>query len=166
MRRGLLSRTRADYGAEFEPHLLEQYKLFVETEERLVSRRQEENRFFLSISALIVTVLGVLLKQGISDQEASVGIVLLSGAGLGLCFAWYSIIDSYKDLNRAKFVVIDQFEAQLPARMFGEEWEAAEELKYEPFTVLEKRVPFIFGALHVAGLVVGLLGVVGVLNSG
>src|SRR5687768_13687091 len=145
MGRGLLSRTRADYGSDFEPHLLEQYKLFVETEERLVSRRQEENRFFLSISALIVAVLGVLLRQGISDQEASVGVALLSGAGLGLAFAWYSIIDSYKDLNKSKFVVIDEFEAQLPARMFGEEWEAAQELNYEPFTVLEKRVPFIFG---------------------
>ncbi|WP_028058912.1 RipA family octameric membrane protein [Candidatus Solirubrobacter pratensis] len=163
---GSFSRSRADYGENFDAHTLEQYKLFVETEERLVSRRQEENRFFLSINALVVTVVGVLLRQGISDKQASVGITLLAMAGLALCVAWFSIIGSYKTLNRAKFDVIEEFEAQLPVRMFGAEWDAAESRGYKPFTLIERRVPFIFGALHVVIIVVGLLGIFGVIETG
>lgn len=147
------SRSRADYGDDFQAHVLEQYKIFVDTEERLIERRQQENRFFLSISALIVTALSVLLRQGISDRQASVGLILLAGAGLALCFAWHSIISSYRDLNTAKFAVINDFEAQLPARMFGSEWEAVRERDYKAFTAVEKRVPFIFGCLHGIGVI-------------
>jgi hypothetical protein len=153
------------YGEDFGQHLLEQYKMFIEAEERLVDRRQQENRFFLSVSALIITGLSVVLQQGISDRQASAGIMLLAAAGLALCFAWHSIIGSYSDLNTAKFVVIAEFERRLPARMFGAEWEAAQARNYEPFTVIEKRVPFVFGALHTVGVVVGLLGLLGVLHS-
>jgi hypothetical protein len=162
---GTFGRTRDEYGDQFEQHLLEQYKIFIETEERLVDRRQQENRFFLSVSALIVTGLSVLLEQGISDRQASVGIILLAGAGLALCFAWHSILSSYRDLNTAKFVVIAELEAKLPARMFGAEWEAAQTRKYAPFTKVEKRVPFIFGLLHAVGVGVGVLGVLGLLHS-
>jgi hypothetical protein len=160
------TRSRADYGDQFEQHILEQYKLFIETEERLVSRRQEENRFFLSVNAILVTVLSLLLRQGISDNEASLGIALLALAGVTVCGAWFSIIGSYKTLNTAKFDVINDFENQLPVRMFGAEWEAAERRDYKPFTVIERRVPFIFGALHAIAAVVGLLGAVGLIQPG
>jgi hypothetical protein len=159
------SRPKDEYGGTFEADLLAQYTLFVETEERLVDRRQQENRFFLSVSALIVTGLSVLLEQGISDKQASLGIILLAGAGLGLCFAWYSIIGSYSDLNSAKFEVIAELETRLPLRMFEAEWEAAQRRDYKPFTVIEKHVPFIFGLLHAIGVVVGVLGLLGVLHS-
>lgn len=93
------------------------------------------------------------------------GIALLAGAGLLLCFAWFSIIQSYQELNRAKFDVISRFEAQLPVRMFGAEWEAAQARNYKPFTMLEKRVPLIFGLLHAVGIGVGVLGLFGILHS-
>jgi hypothetical protein len=162
---GFFSRSRAEYGDAFDSHVLEQYKLFLETEERLVSRRQEENRFFLSINALVVAVVSVLLRQGISDRLASAGISLLAAAGLALCVAWFSIINSYKTLNTAKFDVIADFEQQLPVRMFGAEWEAAEVRGYKPFTVIERRVPFVFGALHAAAAAVGGLATTGVIDS-
>ena len=140
--------------------------MFVETEERLVSRRQEENRFFLSINAVVVTVVSVVLSQGISDQQASAGILLLSLAGAALCWAWYEIVESYQVLNSAKFDVIEQFEMQLPARMFGSEWDSALSRNYSPFTRIEKRVPMIFGAVHGLATIVGILGLIGVLQSG
>jgi len=139
-------------------HLLDQYKVFVETEERLVSRRQEENRFFLSVNALVLTVLSFLLKQGISDRGAWVGVLLLGAAGLTLCYAWLRIIDSYRGLNEAKFAVIDGFERHLPARMFGAEWDEAELREYQPFTRIERHVPFVFGILHLIATVLGVLG--------
>jgi hypothetical protein len=145
-------------------HLLEQYKVFVETEESLVSRRQEENRFFLSVNALVLTVLSFLLQQGVTDRASWAGIFVLGIAGLTLCFAWHTIIASYRTLNQAKFDVIGSFEAALPARMFGAEWEAAQALSYQPFTKIERIVPLIFGLLHLGATLVALLGFLRVLH--
>ena len=144
--------------------LIEQYKLFVEAEERLVSRRQEENRFFLSVNALLLTVISLLLRQGLDDRAAWAGIFLLAGAGLILCYAWFRIIDSYRILNEAKFAVIDEFEEQLPARMFGAEWQAAKSRNYRPFTQIEREVPFVFGFLHLVGALLGILGILSIIN--
>jgi hypothetical protein len=162
----MFTRSRAEYGAQFNADVLEQYKLFVETEERLVSRRQEENRFFLSVTALLVTVIGILIKLNISDRKAGGGVLLLSSAGLVLCYAWRSIIDSYRVLNEAKFVIIAAFEAQLPARMFGAEWEAAQTRGYRAFTAIERIVPLVFAGLFIVAAVVGALSLAGVLHSG
>jgi hypothetical protein len=145
-------------------HTLEQYKLFVETEEKLVARRQEENRFFLSVNALVLGVISLLLRQGLDDQAAWVGVVLLAAAGLVLCYAWFRIIASYKTLNEAKFAVIDQFEEQLPAQMFIAEWKEAKARNYKPFTRIEREVPFVFGLLHFVGGVVGILGVSSIIS--
>lgn len=43
--------------------LFEQYKLFVETSERLVARRQVVNTFFLSANALALSALGLIAKE-------------------------------------------------------------------------------------------------------
>jgi len=47
-----------------------------------------------------------------------------------VCFIWYSLVDSYKDLNTAKFAVIHELENQLPWRcsaMNGGVWTQPEE---------------------------------------
>jgi hypothetical protein len=158
------TRDRASYGDRYDDHILEQYKVFVETEERLVSRRQEENRFFLSVNSLLLAVLGFLIREGIDKDEAAIAVAILGVAGIALCYSWFRIIASYKTLNEAKFVIIDEFEKQLPVRMFGAEWRAAEARQYEPFTKIERQVPFVFAALNLAATLIGLGGIVGVLH--
>jgi len=154
-------RSRAEYGERYDDHVLDQYRLFVDTEERLVSRRQNENRFFLSLNAFILAVLSLLLQQGINDRIAWVGPLLLGVAGAVLSGAWFLIIRSYRKLNTAKFAVISQFEEQLPVKMFDAEWMAALSADYQPFTTIQSVVPVIFGLLALAGAVVGGLGLGG-----
>jgi predicted acyltransferase len=161
----IFARSRASYGDRFDEHVMDQYRLFVETEERLVSRRQGENRFFLTVNSVLLAVLGLLIRQDISDAKAGIGIAILGVAGLTLCWAWYAIIESYKTLNTAKFDVLNQFEVQLPARMFAAEWDAATARGYEPFTVIETRVPIVFGALHIAAIVLGALAALNIVSS-
>jgi hypothetical protein len=36
--------------------------------------------------------------------------ILIPAAGLIVCFIWRSLVDSYKDLNTAKFAVIHEME--------------------------------------------------------
>ena len=81
--------------------LMEQYKLLVETSERLVARRQVVNTFFLSANALALSALGLIAKEASRSPLAAVGILTIAGAALLLCVAWKSLVRSYAQLNGA-----------------------------------------------------------------
>lgn len=144
--------------------LLEQYKLFVDTSERLVARRQVVNTFFLAANALALSGLGLIAKEASHSPLAAIGIVAISGAALLLCVAWKRLVRSYAQLNGGKFAVIERLERRLPAALFRAEWVALGEGKdpkvYKPFTATEQGVSSIFivvYALTAIGTLVWLL---------
>ena len=132
--------------------LMEQYKLFVETSERLVARRQVVNTFFLSANALALSALGLIAKEASHSPLIALGIIAIAGAASVLCVAWKTLVESYRQLNRGKFAVIDRLEERLPAALFRAEWAALGEGKdpkvYKPFTATEQRVSNIFIAVY------------------
>ena len=69
-----------------------------------------------------------------------------------LCYLWYRMVRSYRDLNSAKFKVIHAIERQLPLRPYDAEWESVERGKnpklYLPFTHVEGVVPWLFLVFH------------------
>ena len=143
--------------------LMEQYKLFVETSERLVARRQVVNTFFLSANALALSALGVIAKEASHSPLAAIGIVAISVAALLLCVAWKRLVRSYAQLNSGKFAVIERLERRLPAALFRAEWAALGEGDchevYKPFTATEKLVSVVFIYLYglAASVTVGWL---------
>ena len=131
---------------------MEQYKLFVETSERLVARRQVVNTFFLSANALALSALGLFAKEASQSPLVALGIVAIAGAALVLCVAWKTLVGSYRQLTSGKFAVIDRLEDRLPAALFRGEWAAlgaGEDPKvYKPFTATEQRVSKTFIAVY------------------
>lgn len=85
--------------------------------------------------------------------------VLIPATGLIVCFIWWSLVDSYKDLNTAKFAVIHELENQLPVALFRHEWfvcghnrkkkDKPLEDRYVPLTHLERWIPVAFAVLYV-----------------
>ena len=141
--------------ADHQPNLdvlMEQYKLFVETSERLVARRQVVNTFFLSVNALALSALGLIAKEASQSPLIAIGIVAISAAAIVLCVAWKTLVGSYRQLNRGKFAVIDRLEERLPAALFRAEWAALGKGKnpevYKPFTATEEVVSKIFIAIY------------------
>lgn len=151
----LQSRTPEEYGEKYQDHLLEQYKLFVETSQQVSERRQNANNYLLTINSSLVTLFVVLLSTFGRHRWN----VLIPITGLVLCVIWYSLVDSYKDLNTAKFAVIHELEDQLPVALFRHEWyvcghnqrkkDKAIEDKYVPLTHLERWIPWVFAVLYV-----------------
>ena len=143
-------------GTEFDESklsiLLEQYKLFVDTSEKLVARRQTVNTFFLSVNALLLSALGVIAREIIRMRMAPLGAIALGLAGILLCIAWRKLVHSYRQLNAGKFTVIDLLEQHLPAALFKAEWKALGEgkdkKKYIPFTKTEAAIPIVFIILY------------------
>lgn len=137
--------------ANYHSHLIEQYKLYVEMADRISSRRQAANAFFLSINTAILALTGY--SRVVLPGEVGPVSPLVPIAGVLLCALWGTLISSYRNLNTIKFEVIHELEQRLPARLYAHEWDRAEHGKnagkYQPLTHVEKWVPWIFGALHI-----------------
>ena len=156
-RRQLLKHTRESYGGSFHADLFEQYKLYVESAERVSERRVSANNYLLTVNAFLVTLYGILA----ASPYKSYWTILLPVAGVLVSLTWYRIIISYRDLNTVKFKVIHELEQHLPAALYQYEWEKAEEGRgkvYHPLTHLERWVPLIFMSLYALLAILGLLG--------
>lgn len=129
--------------------LLEQYKLYVEMADRISSRRDTANNYFLGINGLLIASGAPLLTKYLevtSDWFALFPFLIICL----LLFFWWKLINSYKQLNSAKFRIIGLLEEKLPAKIYGEaEWktlleEGKNRKTYWPLTHLESKVPGIF----------------------
>jgi hypothetical protein len=151
-------RPRAEYGADYDAHVLEQYKLYVGMADEISKRRHEANNYFLAINTGAIALLGVA-KEG---EPSPVWYVVVSFAGIVLCVVWRAILKSYRDLNTAKFNVIHEIESQLPLRPYDAEWTAVgrgtDQERYRPLSHIERAVPWVFGALYLALICLALGG--------
>jgi len=140
-----------DYPADkLADHRMEQYKLYLEMADRISSRRQTANSYFLTLNTVLLSLVSYLSLG--TEQKKWYWLVAI--AGIVLSYMWYRLIRSYKNLNSAKFKVIHEIEAKLPMAPYDAEWEAigrgkAPEL-YLPFTHVEIYVPWVFITLHAA----------------
>lgn len=100
------------------------YKIMVDSSERLVSRRQGVNTFFLTINGALLTASGLIVQSAGDQRLGGLGIAVLALAGVILCAAWRSLIRSFGQLNTGKFKVINTIERYFPAAIYAAEWEA------------------------------------------
>ena len=145
--------------------LMEQYKILVETSERLVARRQTANTFFLTVNSLSFSAIGIVIgltfRNVVEERVVVVGIIAIAIAGIFLCIAWQNLVHSYAQLNKGKFDILHLIEKKLPAAIFTAEWAALGKGKdpevYKPFTGTEKKVPLIFSVLYGLAAIIGIV---------
>ena len=152
----LFKTEKIKYGESYDVHLFEQYKLYVEMADRISSRRQSANSFFLTVNTAVIAIIGyVQLGQTVGKSQSFYWLVSI--AGMALCYTWYRLIRSYKGLNSGKFKVVHALEQRLPAAPYDAEWESLEKGKnpklYHPFTSVEMVVPWVFFMLHFSVLI-------------
>lgn len=139
------------YGDRYIEHLLEQYKIYIASAEKISDRRQKANEFFLGLNTALVALLGFVATKMNQGDITSI-LVLASVAGITMCYLWYRIIRSYDGLNGGKFQVIHAIEARLPLALYDTEWEMLGRGKnkeiYWPFTKIERWVPWIFVVIY------------------
>ena len=148
------------YGERYTEHVLEIYKLYVEMADRISTRRQAANSFFLTINSAIIALVGYVNTMAESDRGTALFYTLVAFAGMILSYLWYRLVLSYKQLNSGKFKVIHAIEAMLPIRPYEAEWNAlgrgTNPDLYKPFTHIEVVVPWVFFSLHTIVLVVSI----------
>jgi len=131
-------------------HYLEQYRIYLHVFNSTSERRLKSNEFFLGINTAIMGILGYLEAKG--PIEKPLIFMLAPFVGIAICYSWYKIIHTYKQLDRTKFKVIHSAEKKLPLALFETEWEllgkGKDPKKYQPFSNTEMRIPVIFIALY------------------
>jgi hypothetical protein len=149
------------YGSNYREHILEMYKLYVEMADNISERRQTANSFFLTLHSAIVAFIGYGNLVQSSSPLIGIFSVPIALCGIMLCYLWYRLIRSYKDINSGKFKVVHEIERYLPLRLYDAEWTAlarGEDAQvYLPFTHVEIIVPWVFAVLYLAVLVVSLV---------
>ena len=155
------SAAKENYGTNYGDHLLEQYKLYVDMADKISGRRQSANTFFLAINTALVTLLGVVLP-GTNKMLSICWFAVVGGAGLLLCFSWFELLRSYRNLNSAKFIVINLIEKRLPIKPFDAEWtclgKGNNAKLYQPITHIETKVPWIFSGLYIILIMLAVFG--------
>ena len=149
-----------EYGPNYQMHLLEEYKLYVEMADRVSQRRALANSFFLALhTALFGLSVGLSgLSSGQIENQAA-GLVA-SLFGFPFTYVWYRVLKSYRQLNSAKYKVVHELEAKLPVAPYDNEWEKAGRGKdpnlYVPLTVVEGWVPQVFAIGYLASAVLAM----------
>lgn len=151
--------SEAAYGGLYRQHLFDQYKLAVEMADRVSARRMQANTFFLAVNTGLLTVLASLVKD---KTLAGFSGALPIAALVALCFVWWRIVQSYRQLNSGKYQVILALEDLLPLAPYAAEWQALgrgkEPKLYLPLTHVENWVPKLFGLLYLLLIMAVLFG--------
>lgn len=151
--------TEDDYGTSYKDHCLDIYKLYVNMADNISARRQSANSYFLTVNTSLIALMSFVQIADTPQIKISHGI--LSLAGIILCYLWYRIIKSYKNLNSGKFQVIQAIENILPLNPYKSEWEIVGEGKdkklYLPFTQIEMVIPWVFIAIYAFIIIIELI---------
>lgn len=141
---------KEQYGEKYQDHILEQYKAYLTTTDKVSERRSTANTFFLAVNVGLISAIGF----GGKTDVPPILYILIGFANIFLCLAWYNLINSYRALNTAKFEVILEMENKfLPLRPLGYEWDVLQKgensQKYRLLTKTESYIPQIFMVLYV-----------------
>jgi len=152
--------TPEKYGSRYNDHLFEQYKLYVETTDKVSDRRAIANTFFITVVSAMISIMGVLIGFGNNNKFLiSCWMIIISLSGIIICYSWYVILQSYRQLNYGKFKIISEIEEKLPLQCYDSEWNVLGKGKqpklYRSLTTIEKRVPIMFILIFIA-MIIGL----------
>ena len=145
---------RDKYGDNYQVHLLEQYKLYVEMADRISQRREQSNRFYAGLVSAIIALLVVMARFGVSGNNWTIALFIAGLFGAALSVIWYVNLGSYRALNTAKYHVINNgLEPQLPYAGYTEELEQLRPIKgpakYFQLTRIERFVPLLMLLLFI-----------------
>lgn len=140
--------------AQTDARVFDLYKMAVEMADRASARRSTANAFFLTAQTALVAVIGATSPN---LMRAAWWIALsVAVAGVAMSVSWWLQLRSYRDLNQAKFKVINGIEMHLPVKVFSDEWDALKSkptnprrMPYAELGAVERVIPGIFALLYV-----------------
>ena len=98
---------------ENQEALLAQWQTCVEMANAVSERRDTMNNLFVTLNLAIIAAISFMW-----DTKT----LALLIAGIIVCAVWILFIRNFRELNKAKFDVINKIESLLPVSVFDDEW--------------------------------------------
>jgi hypothetical protein len=135
------------------------FELYLATAEKVSDRRAQANTWMLSVNSAIVALYGYLQtnKLAVGAAQKAVWLWAIPAAGAIVCLAWAALVTSYRDLNRAKFAVLQQIEADLPVALFTRERETYRRDRRRSLSNIERLIPGCFALLYTVMLIAAIV---------
>lgn len=147
-----------DADSKYIDHYLEQYRIYLHIFNSTNDRLSKSNDFFLGLNTAIIAALGYLESRGATHNSTI--FLFAPFVGIAICYCWYKIIASYRQLNRIKFKIIHEIEQKLPISLFETEWKlmgkGKDKTKYYAKSKIERKIPIIFIILYIVIFLTGI----------
>lgn len=138
--------------------ILAQYKIYVQTVNRMQEGYNRSHKFFILLLSFIIVLLALSYSENTSFLEGQTSKRFVIILGLGLNTLWFIGVRSFRQMFLGKFKVLREMEKHLPFQCFDREWEIIgiknNILKYWPIPIIEQNIPVIFVLLFVYLLIV------------
>ena len=150
----LLAVSEQQYGDQYKTDLMTLFRDYVESAHQVSRLRHQANTFFSSINTVLLMATGFIPSNAADSVTGAGSSWQPALAGLLLCLIWRHMIVAYRDLNSAKFKVINEIEGYLPLAAYRAEWQHFQAAGGHNLTSIEAWVPRLFVAAYVvvAGL--------------
>jgi hypothetical protein len=105
----------------------------------------------LSVNSAIVALYGYIQsdKMAVGVPPKAVWLWAIPAGGAIVCLAWAALLASYRKLNSAKYTVLAELEADLPASPFTRERQIYKEDGRRSFSQIEILIPASFVLLYI-----------------
>ena len=134
--------------------LLEQYKIYNDSINRLYSSWSQTDSVYLAIISGLFAAISILIHLGNSLEGLENILRLLGPLILLLSISWYLNIASYMKIRKRKFTILQKLESGLPSKCFTEEFDLAERYASRPYMPhLENIVPIFMSLLGITIIV-------------
>lgn len=139
---------------DVEPEMLfNQYKLFSDTSESLVSRRQTANSFYITANTALITIAATAFTLNNNLFSQLIITMILTLPGILLNRSWIKVMEAYSLINSSKMKILGLLEKKLAASLFDAEWEAMSskynKKPYVSFSDRERHLPLIFNWVYI-----------------
>lgn len=140
------------YGENYSQHYFDQYKIYIESIEKISDRRESANKYFFALNSGIIVSAGFIVNSSLGEGLKILALLILAVLGIIFSGTFWFLINSYKQLNSGKLRILHKIEENLPIKMYADEWvelgQGNDMKKYLPFSHIERVVPVIFGVLY------------------
>lgn len=138
--------------------LLQIYQIYSQTVENTTDRRLKTNNLYIALNTLLIGLLVAFIKW--DNSINCIAFIIIGVLGFLLSLLWKSNIQSYRQLNEAKFKIILKLEEKLPFACYTDEWDilgkGKDSKRYHLLSKIEAKIPLLFSVVFFLLLVVGV----------
>lgn len=132
-----------------EETILAQWQTCVDMANAASQRRDSMNNLFATLNIALIAATSIIW-----DLKS----IIMAIGGIILCIVWLCFVKYFRQLNEAKFSVINALEKKLPEQPFADEWKILKKNKRRTEgTKLERVLPIAFIALYIAVVAVMII---------